>query len=98
LVKTAFFGEDANWGRIIAAVGRAGVPVDPQKIDLYFGPVQIVNQGRWCGPEAEARATAELRQAEFSVTIQLNQGRGSDSLLTCDFSLDYVRINADYRT
>jgi glutamate N-acetyltransferase/amino-acid N-acetyltransferase len=98
LVKTAFFGEDANWGRIMAAVGRAGVPVEPQKIDLYFGPVQIVSRGRWCGPEAEARATAELKQDEFSVTIELNQGRGGDSLLTCDFSLDYVRINADYRT
>lgn len=98
LVKTAFFGEDANWGRIIAAVGRAGVPLDPQKIDLFFGPVQIVSQGRWCGPEAEARAATVLKQAEFSVTVELNQGRGTDSLLTCDFSLDYVRINADYRT
>jgi glutamate N-acetyltransferase / amino-acid N-acetyltransferase len=98
LVKTAFFGEDANWGRIIAAVGRAGVPLDPRKIDLYFGPVQVVGQGRWCGPEAEARATAILKQAEFSVTVELNQGQGTDSLLTCDFSLDYVRINADYRT
>jgi glutamate N-acetyltransferase/amino-acid N-acetyltransferase len=98
LVKTAFFGEDANWGRIIAAAGRAGVPLDPQKIDLYFGPVQIVSRGCWCGPEAEARATAVLRQPEFSVTVELNQGRGTDSLLTCDFSLDYVRINADYRS
>jgi glutamate N-acetyltransferase / amino-acid N-acetyltransferase len=98
LVKTAFFGEDANWGRIIAAVGRAGVPLDPQKIDLYFGRVQIIGRGRWCGPEAENRATAVLKQAEFSVTIDLNQGRGTDGLLTCDFSLDYVRINADYRT
>jgi glutamate N-acetyltransferase / amino-acid N-acetyltransferase len=98
LVKTAFFGEDANWGRIIAAVGRAGVPLDPQKIDLYFGQEQIVSGGCWCGPEAEARAAAVLKQAEFSVTIDLNQGRGTDGLLTCDFSLDYVRINADYRT
>jgi glutamate N-acetyltransferase/amino-acid N-acetyltransferase len=98
LVKTAFFGEDANWGRIIAAVGRAGVPFDPQKIDLFFGPVQIVSQGRWCGPEAESRATAILKQTEFSVTVELNLGLGTDSLLTCDFSLDYVRINADYRT
>ncbi len=98
LVKTAFFGEDANWGRIIAAAGRAGVPLDPQKIDLFFGPVQIVDRGRWCGPEAESRATAVLKQAEFPVVIDLNQGTGTDSLLTCDFSLDYVRINADYRT
>jgi glutamate N-acetyltransferase/amino-acid N-acetyltransferase len=98
LVKTAFFGEDANWGRIMAAVGRAGVPVEPQNIDLFFGQVQIVGRGSWCGPEAEAKATAVLKQDEFSVTIELNQGQGTDSLLTCDFSLDYVRINADYRT
>jgi glutamate N-acetyltransferase/amino-acid N-acetyltransferase len=98
LVKTAFFGEDANWGRIIAAVGRAGVPFDPQKADLFFGQVQIVDQGAWCGPEAESRATAVLKQEEFTVTLDLHQGQGTDSLLTCDFSLDYVKINADYRT
>lgn len=98
LVKTAFFGEDANWGRIIAAVGRAGVPIDPQKIDLFFDHVQMVNQGRWCGPEAEAQATVVLKQPEFSITIDLHQGQGADSLLTCDFSVEYVRINADYRS
>ena len=98
LVKTAFFGEDANWGRIIAAIGRAGVPLEPRKIDLFFGQVQIVDQGTWCGPEAESRATAVLKQDEFTVTIDLHQGQGTDSLLTCDFSLDYVKINADYRT
>ncbi len=98
LVKTAFFGEDANWGRIIAAVGRAGVPLDPQKIDLFFDKVQVVSQGRWCGPQAESQATAILKQPEFCVTIDLHQGQGSDSLLTCDLSVDYVRINADYRS
>lgn len=98
LVKTAFFGEDANWGRIIAAVGRAGIPMDPQKIDLFFDLVQIVRQGGWCGPEAETRATAVLRKPEFSVTIDLNQGPGSGSMLTCDLSVDYVKINADYRS
>jgi glutamate N-acetyltransferase/amino-acid N-acetyltransferase len=98
LVKTAFFGEDANWGRIIAAVGRSGVPLDPRKIDLFFDHVQLVSQGRWCGPQAESQATAVLRQPEFTVTIDLNQGQGADSLLTCDFSVEYVRINADYRS
>jgi glutamate N-acetyltransferase/amino-acid N-acetyltransferase len=98
LVKTAFFGEDANWGRIIAAVGRAGVPLDPQKIDLFFDTVQVISQGRWCGPQVESQATAVLKQPEFSITIDLHQGQGTDSLLTCDFSVDYVRINADYRS
>jgi glutamate N-acetyltransferase/amino-acid N-acetyltransferase len=98
LVKTAFFGQDANWGRIIAAVGRSGVELDPDKIDLFFDKVQIVDQGRWCGPEAENMATAVLRQPEFSVTIDLHQGQGRDVMLTGDFSVDYVKINANYRT
>ena len=98
LVKTAFFGEDANWGRIIAAVGRAGVDLDPDKIDLYFDAVQIVDQGRWCGPDAENAATAVLKQPEFSVVIDLHQGQARDTMLTGDFSVDYVKINANYRT
>ena len=98
LVKTAFFGQDANWGRIIAAVGRSGVLVDPDKIDLFFDGVQLVSKGRWCGPEAEARATSVLKEPEFSVIIDLHQGQGEESLLTCDFSVDYVKINADYRS
>ncbi len=98
LVKTAFFGEDANWGRIIAAVGRSGEQLDPRKIDLFFDGVLLVEQGRWCGPQAESQATAVLKQPEFTITIDLHQGQGADSLLTCDLSLDYVRINADYRS
>jgi glutamate N-acetyltransferase/amino-acid N-acetyltransferase len=98
LVKTAFFGQDANWGRIIAAAGRAGVPLAPEKLDLFFDDVQMVANGLGCGPEAEARATEVLRKPEFSVTLDLNQGRRAATLLTCDFSLDYVKINADYRS
>ncbi len=98
LVKTAFFGEDANWGRIIAAIGRSGVAVAPDKIDLYFNDVQMVRGGQGCGPQAEKLATAVMRQAEFKVRIDLCQGSGSAWLLTGDFSLDYVKINADYRS
>ena len=98
LVKTAFFGEDANWGRIIAAAGRAGVFLDPERLDLYFDDVQMVNNGTGCGPDAEEKATGVLRKPEFAVTLNLNQGEGAASMLTCDFSLDYVKINADYRS
>ena len=98
LVKTAFFGEDANWGRIIAAAGRAGVPLNPEQIDLFFDKVQMVRNGQGCGPDAEASATTVLQQPEFIVTVNLNQGGGRASLLTCDFSVDYVKINADYRS
>ncbi len=98
LVKTAFFGEDANWGRIFAAAGRAGVPIDPDNTNIYFNDVLMVKNGLRCGDEAEEKATAVLKTPEFAVTLQMNMGTGSASVLTCDFSVDYVRINADYRT
>jgi glutamate N-acetyltransferase/amino-acid N-acetyltransferase len=98
LVKTAFFGEDANWGRIVGAVGRADAKVDPDKIDVYFDDVQMVKGGMGCGNAAEAEATKVLCKSEFVVTIDLNMGRGSDLMYTCDFSVDYVKINADYRS
>ena len=98
LVKTAFFGEDANWGRIAGAVGRAGVQIDPDKIDVYFDDVQMVKAGMGQGKTVEAEAAKVLKLPEFTVTIDLNSGSGSGSILTCDFSLDYVRINADYRS
>ncbi|MGD8368545.1 MAG: bifunctional glutamate N-acetyltransferase/amino-acid acetyltransferase ArgJ [Desulfobacterales bacterium] len=98
LVKTAFFGQDANWGRILAAAGRAGVAFDPGKLDLFFDNVQMVEGGVGCGKDVEAAATAVLKQPEFTVTVDLNVGTGEAAVLTCDFSLDYVRINADYRS
>ena len=98
LLKTALFGEDANWGRILAAIGRAGIPVDPEKIDIFFGSTQMVKSGVGCGKEAEAEATRVLQQDEFTVTINLNLDNEADTVFTCDFSLDYVKINADYRT
>jgi glutamate N-acetyltransferase/amino-acid N-acetyltransferase len=98
LVKTAFFGEDANWGRIIGAVGRAGVDVDPDRIDLYFDDVQMVKAGMGCGKAVEVEATKVLKKSEFTVAVHLNMGQGFGSMITCDFSVDYVRINADYRS
>jgi glutamate N-acetyltransferase/amino-acid N-acetyltransferase len=98
LVKTAFFGEDANWGRIVGAVGRAGAAVDPKRIDLYFDDVRMVQAGQGCGPATEEAATSVLKQSEFTVTIDLNQGTGEAAMLTCDFSVDYIKINADYRS
>ncbi len=98
LFKTALFGEDANWGRILAAVGRAGIPIDPERIDIFFGSVQMVKSGCGCGKDAEATATRVLKQDEFRVTIDLNMGPETETVYTCDFSLDYVKINADYRT
>jgi glutamate N-acetyltransferase / amino-acid N-acetyltransferase len=98
LVKTALFGEDANWGRIIAAAGRAGVEIMPEKMDIFFNDVCMVHNGIGCGPVAEAEATKVLKKSEFVIQVKLNMGKGNSSILTCDFSIDYVKINADYRS
>jgi glutamate N-acetyltransferase/amino-acid N-acetyltransferase len=98
LLKTALFGEDANWGRILAAVGRSGVPIKPHAIDVYFADVLMVKNGMGCGKKAEAQATRILKQPEFVLTIDLKSGKGRASVLTCDFSIDYVKINAAYRS
>jgi len=98
LVKTALFGEDANWGRIIAAAGRAGVPMNPDRVDIYFDAVKMVAGGIGCGPAAEARAARVLQRDEVTITVDIHMGSGSAEMVTCDFSLDYVRINAEYRT
>jgi glutamate N-acetyltransferase/amino-acid N-acetyltransferase len=98
LVKTAFFGEDANWGRIIAAVGYSGAEVDPERIDIFFGDVQVVKNGLTTGKELEERATAVLKTPEFTVTVDLHLGNGAASYYTSDLTYDYVKINAAYRT
>ena len=98
LVKTALFGEDANWGRILGAAGRAGVVFDPDRVDVYFDSIQMVAGGAGCGAEAEAAATEVLKQSELQITLDLNDGPATASVLTCDFSVEYVRINADYRS
>jgi glutamate N-acetyltransferase/amino-acid N-acetyltransferase len=98
LVKTALFGEDANWGRILAAAGRAGVPLDPGRVDIFIGSVQMVSAGSGCGKAAEAEATRVLKGKEFTIGVDLHLGGGASSMYTCDFSIDYVKINADYRS
>lgn len=98
LVKTAFFGEDANWGRIIAAVGYSGVEVDPNLIDIFFDEVQVVSNGLTTGAAQEELATAVLKQAEFCVRVELKLGTGCAHYYTSDLTYDYVKINADYRT
>lgn len=98
LVKTAFFGEDANWGRIFAAMGRSGVTFIPERVDMSFGDVTIVKNGLAVGEDAEKAASAILKEKSFIVDIDLKQGSGFGEMYTCDFSLDYIKINADYRS
>ncbi|MCU0592614.1 MAG: bifunctional ornithine acetyltransferase/N-acetylglutamate synthase, partial [Desulfobacterales bacterium] len=98
LVKTALFGEDANWGRILAAAGRSGAALDPGRVDIFIGPVQMVSKGIGCGKDVEAAATGVLKTEEFSITVDLHLGPGRAVVYTCDLSIDYVKINADYRS
>jgi glutamate N-acetyltransferase/amino-acid N-acetyltransferase len=98
LVKTAFFGEDANWGRIIAAVGYSGADVDPDKVTISFDDVAMVSNGLGLDSAQEARASEILKKPEFTVTVDLALGDGSAYYYTSDLTYDYVKINADYRT
>ena len=98
LVKTAFFGEDANWGRIIAALGRSKCTFEENKVDIYFDEVLLVAHGLCLGAEAEAKATEVLKKRQFTISLHLHEGGGVAEMYTCDFSFDYVKINASYRS
>jgi glutamate N-acetyltransferase/amino-acid N-acetyltransferase len=98
LVKTALFGEDANWGRVMAALGRAGVPVDPSKVSLSFGGIPMVRRGVGLGLRAERRIAKVFQRKEFTIAVGLGRGSHRAHLWTTDLSYDYVRINASYRS
>lgn len=97
LVKTAMFGEDANWGRIITAVGYSGAKFDPDSVDIYIGDL-LVCKGGTAVKFDEGAAKKILMKEEIKITINLNSGNFSDRMWTCDFSYDYVKINGSYRT
>lgn len=99
LVKTALFASDPNWGRILAAVGRAGVPnLDLEAIEIHLDDVCLVRQGGRAEDYSEARGKAVMSQQEITIRIDLKRGNVHERVWTCDFSHDYVTINADYRT
>jgi glutamate N-acetyltransferase/amino-acid N-acetyltransferase len=98
LVKTAVFGEDANWGRIMAAIGRAGVPLSPEKIKISFDRTPIVRKGMTLGPTAERLLDRIVKRKQFTITIDLGLGSASCTTWFTDLSFDYVKINASYRS
>jgi len=99
LVKTAFFASDANWGRILAAVGRSGlVDLDVEAVEIYLDDLLICEQGGTAESYSEEVAMAIMAQTDISITINLQRGDIHQRVWTSDLSLDYVRINADYRT
>jgi glutamate N-acetyltransferase / amino-acid N-acetyltransferase len=98
LVKTAFFASDPNLGRILAAIGYSGVPLDAARVDLYLDDVLVAKRGARSPVYREEQAIAAMKKAEFTVRAVLNRGSACAALWTCDLSFDYVKINAEYRT
>jgi glutamate N-acetyltransferase/amino-acid N-acetyltransferase len=96
LVKAAVFGEDANWGRVLTAMGYAGVPFDPDGLELWFGPVKVFEGAPV--PHETAEANAALATGEVRITARLGEGEASATAWGCDLSYEYVRINGSYRT
>ena len=99
LIKTAFFASDPNWGRILAAIGRSGVPnLDVSKINVYLDDVCICEDGGAAASYREELGSAVMKQSEITIRIVLGRGDATDTVWTCDLSYDYVKINADYRS
>jgi glutamate N-acetyltransferase/amino-acid N-acetyltransferase len=97
LVKTAVFGEDANWGRVLTAMGYSGEVFDPEGVELWFDPVKVFSNGEPV-PHEEAEANATLAAREVKITARLSEGNASATAWGCDLSYEYVRINGSYRT
>jgi len=99
LIKTAFFASDPNWGRILAALGRANIDnLSLDKVDIYLDDVRIVQAGEKCATYTEEEGQRVMNQDEITISVRLNRGDIEETVWTCDFSHDYVTINAEYRT
>ena len=98
LAKTSWFGKDPNWGRVLAAVGYSGAAVDDRKAEVFYGKTWAYRKGRVADAAQLAKLAREMEGPELKVTVDLHLGDFSSTIYTCDFSLDYVHINADYTT
>jgi glutamate N-acetyltransferase / amino-acid N-acetyltransferase len=98
LVKTAIAGEDANWGRVVMAVGKAGEPADRDRLSIWFGGIRVAHRGERDPAYDEAEVSAAMKKPEISLKVALGLGRGRDRVLTCDLTKEYVAINGDYRS
>jgi glutamate N-acetyltransferase/amino-acid N-acetyltransferase len=98
LVKTAIAGEDANWGRVVMAVGKAGEPADRDKLSIWFGGIRVAHKGERDPAYDEAVVSAEMKKPEIYLKVALGLGKGRDRVLTCDLTKEYIAINGDYRS
>jgi len=98
LVKTAIAGEDANWGRVVMAVGKAGEPANRDRLSIWFGGIRVAHKGARDQAYDEAAVSAAMKRPEISLKVALGLGKGRDRVLTCDLTKEYVAINGDYRS
>jgi glutamate N-acetyltransferase/amino-acid N-acetyltransferase len=98
LVKTAIAGEDANWGRVVMAVGKAGEPADRDRLSIWFGGIRVAHKGERDPGYDEAAVSAVMKKPEISLKVALGLGKGRDRVLTCDLTKEYVAINGEYRS
>jgi glutamate N-acetyltransferase/amino-acid N-acetyltransferase len=98
LVKTAIAGEDANWGRVVMAVGKAGEPADRDRLSIWFGGIRVAHKGARDPGYDEAAVSKAMQKPEISLKVELGLGTGRDRVLTCDLTKEYVAINGDYRS
>jgi glutamate N-acetyltransferase / amino-acid N-acetyltransferase len=98
LVKTAIAGEDANWGRVVMAVGKAGEPADRDRLAIWFGGIRVAHKGARDPAYDEAAVSAAMKKPEITLKVALGLGNGRDRVLTCDLTKEYVAINGDYRS
>jgi glutamate N-acetyltransferase/amino-acid N-acetyltransferase len=98
LVKTAIAGEDANWGRVVMAVGKAGEPADRDRLSIWFGGIRVAHKGERDPSYNEQDVGAVMKKPEISLKVALGMGKGRDRVLTCDLTKEYVAINGDYRS
>jgi len=98
LVKTAIAGEDANWGRVVMAVGKAGEPADRDRLSIWFGGIRVAHKGARDPGYDEAAVSAAMKKPEIALKVALGLGKGRDRVLTCDLTKEYVAINGDYRS
>jgi len=98
LVKTAIAGEDANWGRVVMAVGKAGEPADRDRLSIWFNGIRVAHNGARDPDYDEAEVSAAMKRPEIALKVALGLGKGRDRVLTCDLTKEYVAINGDYRS
>jgi glutamate N-acetyltransferase/amino-acid N-acetyltransferase len=98
LVKTAIAGEDANWGRVVMAVGKAGEPADRDKLSIWFGGIRVAHKGARDPSYDEAKVSAAMKEQVITLKVALGMGKARDRILTCDLTKEYVAINGDYRS